>query len=604
MKRILLSAGMVVFLGAIVASGTGAFFSDSETSTGNTFSAGALDLKVDSVSHVNGLVCFGPTGQQQWIPEDLVVFDAILGTIKLVDGTFDGNETAAIAAYNEDNPAAHPEAGDECSGTWALTDLEGEVETTFFDFDDIKPGDNGENTISLHVEDNDAYVCAAIHDVEDNDNGLTEPEEDDGDTSGGDGEGELAENLNFVIWTDDGDNIYEPSINDDDDDDDNVEEVILTEGPASNIEGGVVYPLFTPATEPMEGDTTQYIGMYWCFGDIDINGASITCDGEPADNTTQTDSLVGDISFYIEQARNNEEFECPDIDEFQDDEEEPVAPTVGALLSSYVAPQVCDVTVASTTIATDTIQEGVNAAAPGQTVCVTAGTYPEDVNVNKSITLARFATGAVNVIGQTSGEAGAVVISADNVTVKGLTITEATGGIAALRISGAHSGITIDHNTLNGATGGNAFLTDGGQSNHTLSNNVFNGVAGQPIVYVNGLASVNIASTNIDFTSNSFIGAGTLALGQEASGSLINLNKFSALTSFTDVEDWEGGNNYSQNNFNDAGLNLQHSENGNTGDNGTTTAENNWWGDNNPADGDASADVDFTPFAGAAFPEN
>ncbi|MDO8430681.1 MAG: TasA family protein [Candidatus Taylorbacteria bacterium] len=51
MKRILLALSAVVFLGAAVAGGTGAFFGDVETSTGNTFAAGSLDLKVDSQCH-------------------------------------------------------------------------------------------------------------------------------------------------------------------------------------------------------------------------------------------------------------------------------------------------------------------------------------------------------------------------------------------------------------------------------------------------------------------------------------------------------------------------------------------------------------------------
>lgn len=45
-KKILLALGMIVFVGAVVASGTGAFFSDTATATGNTFTAGTLDLKI------------------------------------------------------------------------------------------------------------------------------------------------------------------------------------------------------------------------------------------------------------------------------------------------------------------------------------------------------------------------------------------------------------------------------------------------------------------------------------------------------------------------------------------------------------------------------
>jgi predicted ribosomally synthesized peptide with SipW-like signal peptide len=48
---------MIVFVGALAAGATGAFFSDTETSTGNTFAAGSLDLRVDSEAHYNGSVC-------------------------------------------------------------------------------------------------------------------------------------------------------------------------------------------------------------------------------------------------------------------------------------------------------------------------------------------------------------------------------------------------------------------------------------------------------------------------------------------------------------------------------------------------------------------
>src|SRR3989344_2818492 len=76
-----------------------AFFSDTETSTGNTFQAGALDLKVDNTSYYNG---------------------------------------ATSSATTWTTPA----------------DLPGHL---FFDFNDLKPGDWGEDTISLHVE-NDAWA--------------------------------------------------------------------------------------------------------------------------------------------------------------------------------------------------------------------------------------------------------------------------------------------------------------------------------------------------------------------------------------------------------------------------------------------------------------
>jgi predicted ribosomally synthesized peptide with SipW-like signal peptide len=49
MKKILISLVMVLALGFIVTKATASYFSDTETSTGNTFTAGTLDLKADGL---------------------------------------------------------------------------------------------------------------------------------------------------------------------------------------------------------------------------------------------------------------------------------------------------------------------------------------------------------------------------------------------------------------------------------------------------------------------------------------------------------------------------------------------------------------------------
>ena len=57
-KRVLLSLGLITAIAAIVISGTGAFFSDTETSAGNVFTAGSIDLKVDhTMQTYNGVDC-------------------------------------------------------------------------------------------------------------------------------------------------------------------------------------------------------------------------------------------------------------------------------------------------------------------------------------------------------------------------------------------------------------------------------------------------------------------------------------------------------------------------------------------------------------------
>lgn len=304
LKGLLSTLALLVFAGAMVASSTGAFFSDSETSTGNRFTAGALDLLVDSQSHYNGMVCTEvEEGVFEWQPEDGF----------------------------EPGPGHHPEEGTPCDGSWELTNLGPTFK--FFNLSDLKPGDSGENTISLHVEDNPAYVCAVIDNMEDNDLGLTEPEEGDGDNTDGPGNGELSSQIRFFAWSElDGDNVWEPA---------NDEEMLFSneEGPASDVIDGVSYPLFTPApggVGPTDPTVTNYIGLYWCYGDITVTpGAGsfedrLTCDGSAVNNITQSDQLVADFSFYAEQARHNEDFECPgeitlpgdDDDDASDDDDD------------------------------------------------------------------------------------------------------------------------------------------------------------------------------------------------------------------------------------------------------------------------------------------
>lgn len=53
MKRILVSLSVIAVVGAIVVGGTVAFFSDTATSTGNTFTSGNLDLKLSNKHDIN-----------------------------------------------------------------------------------------------------------------------------------------------------------------------------------------------------------------------------------------------------------------------------------------------------------------------------------------------------------------------------------------------------------------------------------------------------------------------------------------------------------------------------------------------------------------------
>ena len=250
-KKILISLSVIGAVAAIAIGGTIAYFSDTETSTGNTFTAGSIDLKIDNECYLNGALVT------------------------------------------------------DC--TWGLKNLDGEL---FFNFTDLKPGDWGEDTVSLRVYDNDAWACVTFKNLVSADNTCTEPEGKDemkgsNNTEGCDTPGELAQNLYFVFWADNGDNIWETG------------EPILMQGLASDVLAGKTYTLadsiksIVPGGGPLKGGTTYYIGKAWCFGTITmVPGQHPTCNGVAVDNASQSDSLTGDIEFYAEQARNNPDFTC------------------------------------------------------------------------------------------------------------------------------------------------------------------------------------------------------------------------------------------------------------------------------------------------------
>jgi len=272
MRRILLSFLTLVFAAIGLIKMTDAFFSDTETSGGNILSAGAIDLKIDNKSYYGYL-----------------------------------NEAAGTLA-----PSSHT--------TWALANLDdpGEPGTggkrLFFDFRDLKPGDPGEDTISIHVEDNPAWVCADLLLTSNDDNTCNEPEllDDPSCTEPNNNvfDGELAGLLNFIFWRDDGDNVYEK------------DEVIFSQGTASQVLTNT-WTIADSTTGPLDPTQTYHIGKAWCFGTLkpsplsqgeggpNVRGGGFTCTGfENINNASQTDILTADITFRAYQARHNPNFTC------------------------------------------------------------------------------------------------------------------------------------------------------------------------------------------------------------------------------------------------------------------------------------------------------
>ncbi len=194
--------------------GTVAYFSDVETSTGNTFTAGELDLLVDSKCSYNGV--------------------------------------------------------SQLPCTWSAKDLTGDL---FFNFIDVKPGDYGEDTVSLHVVNNPSCGFVKITKTADSDVSCNEPELAAEPLCTPSGDGELDEYLVIKVYKDlDCDNV-------------------------------------------IDADDTELIGIidgerYWALGDLSTNPALKTCIQfhwnlpSSVGNIVQSDSFTADVIFYAEQKRS------------------------------------------------------------------------------------------------------------------------------------------------------------------------------------------------------------------------------------------------------------------------------------------------------------
>lgn len=285
MKRILISVITIATVATLGYLTTGAFFSDEETSSNNTFTAGAVDLKVDSECHYYHL-----TGL-----------------------TYESHDNLTVPR------PAYTDVGCNGFGTWASTDL---TQEKFFNFNDVKPGDLGENTLSLTVVDNNAWACMYVENIVDSENIRIEPEIEAGDTT--DDSGELAQNLRFSAWLDQGQQSgfqgkYVNEGTGDKGEGDNIwqkgEPVLFNNQPLSNAGTVLKIADSTTGTGPLLGGLTSYYGLAWCAGNIVMDQAGmgniIYCDGEPLGNQAQTDSLSADVRIYVEQARNNPNFVCP-----------------------------------------------------------------------------------------------------------------------------------------------------------------------------------------------------------------------------------------------------------------------------------------------------
>lgn len=136
-----------------------------------------------------------------------------------------------------------------------------------------------------------------------------------------------------------------------------------------------------------------------------------------------------------------------------------------------------------------TIQAAINAAGQGMTIEVSSGTYPEDVVVNKTVQLQGENPTTTIIDGGSVGNT--TVVTADNVTVTGFTITNGINGLLLEEVEGCKISENRITNSLNGL-----LLQD--CSNNTLNNNTLSdseygfGVEGSELShYMNSINSSN-----------------------------------------------------------------------------------------------------------------
>ncbi|MBN2094645.1 MAG: hypothetical protein JW727_01225 [Candidatus Aenigmarchaeota archaeon] len=189
---------------------------------------------------------------------------------------------------------------EESCGGYGI-DIEGKP--TFI-VEDVKPGDTGEGLFSISVSGQEAWACLVVRNKQDLENGLIDPEEEAGDTTSGEDQGELSGFIELFGWIDTvKDGKY------------GLGDTKLFIGPISNKVTS--FPIADPTNNMvLRSNVPKRVGLLWCFGHITVSGYSAECDGTShQNNVAQTDSLIADLSFYAEQRLNNFNFKCSSLNE-------------------------------------------------------------------------------------------------------------------------------------------------------------------------------------------------------------------------------------------------------------------------------------------------
>jgi len=235
--------------------GTAAYFNDEESFEDNVIAAGTLDLKVDWAEHYSFPQVYGdedpttgldvtrsepedtsdyvglpdPENPMVWVHEDDLADYMSNTAIEAYPDTDDDGVQDAFAdepgETTEDgvgyicedgadvdadlDPKADGALRTDCGDTW-------DEETgakPLVSLEDVKPGDFGELTLSVHLCDNPGYVWLQGALESNDENGVTDPEAEspaeNGTVDDPGTDGELLNAVQTRLWYDDGDNVVE-----------------------------------------------------------------------------------------------------------------------------------------------------------------------------------------------------------------------------------------------------------------------------------------------------------------------------------------------------------------------------------------------------------
>ena len=278
-RKALAALGTIGVAGAGAGMGTSALFTDEEDFNNNTLTAGELNLLVDYWTSQNTNTSTTDSGTQD---------GGVSALLELTDVKPGDDGKVVFCPKIVDNPAYL------WAGSSGLTQYENGYTEPEGEEEDSDPGDDSIEGRSLSGNDpEDQYSVADV---------------DDGDSTTGEGYGELANNVQVTVSycepSDDLDEGVDPSSPDDFQtvrELDNPEDYTLAD---LILELQTGFPISNNAdgTYPASADEDDQAGVCLC-----IDWEVPTSVG----NEIQSDSVEFDIGFYAEQSRNNSDPETP-----------------------------------------------------------------------------------------------------------------------------------------------------------------------------------------------------------------------------------------------------------------------------------------------------